>query len=383
MPIEKDLKTAYGVLYDDKEPEKALGIYDSVLKQSPTNLTALVYKAACLEKLYFGAVDWHNEQTLENAFELLQSGQDVAMKRGDRSKLAWVKFRIFTHFYNRKNYPEAERYFNESKHLGYDDPTLPLWQANLTKKLAKLQKRKKNLAQKEEPHIDALNANEEKLVLTAPVASVPAEEPSGSPTFKVDWYQSPTHVTIVLFTANMPHSKDDVTAKVSEEGRHLDVSFQTASTGSEFQYSTDLFHPVNPAAVTTSVFSKKIEISLQKETKQQWKQLERSEETPNVITNTVRTESVTQNVSGLRYPTSSKKTIDWSKFEIDDDTQEQENSADAFFQQLYANADPDTRRAMMKSYVESNGTALNTNWTEVSEKTVETRPPEGLELKKL
>lgn len=39
-----------------------------------------------------------------------------------------------------------------------------------------------------------------------------------------------------------------------------------------------------------------------------------------------------------------------------------------FFQHLFAGADDDTRRAMMKSYVESNGTSLSTNWDEVKSK---------------
>ena len=53
-----------------------------------------------------------------------------------------------------------------------------------------------------------------------------------------------------------------------------------------------------------------------------------------------------------------------------------------FFKKLYANADPDTKRAMMKSYQESNGTALSTNWEEVRKETVKTQPPEGVEAKK-
>jgi suppressor of G2 allele of SKP1 len=55
---------------------------------------------------------------------------------------------------------------------------------------------------------------------------------------------------------------------------------------------------------------------------------------------------------------------------------------EGFFKKLYKDADPDTRRAMMKSYQESNGTALSTNWADVKKGPVETVPPEGLVAKK-
>ena len=41
-------------------------------------------------------------------------------------------------------------------------------------------------------------------------------------------------------------------------------------------------------------------------------------------------------------------------------------AVNGFFQQLYANADEDTKRAMLKSYTESGGTSLSTDWKEVS-----------------
>jgi hypothetical protein len=47
------------------------------------------------------------------------------------------------------------------------------------------------------------------------------------------------------------------------------------------------------------------------------------------------------------------------------------DAVDGFFKKLYAGADDDTRRAMMKSYQESNGTALSTNWSEVGKGKVE------------
>ncbi|KAI0361566.1 SGS-domain-containing protein [Trametes cingulata] len=53
-----------------------------------------------------------------------------------------------------------------------------------------------------------------------------------------------------------------------------------------------------------------------------------------------------------------------------------------FFQKLYAEADEDTRRAMMKSFQESGGTTLSTNWDEVKKSKVEVKPPEGSEWKK-
>ncbi len=53
----------------------------------------------------------------------------------------------------------------------------------------------------------------------------------------------------------------------------------------------------------------------------------------------------------------------------------------AFFKKLYANADPDTRRAMVKSYQESGGTALSTDWADVGKRRVEVTPPDGMEAR--
>jgi suppressor of G2 allele of SKP1 len=52
-----------------------------------------------------------------------------------------------------------------------------------------------------------------------------------------------------------------------------------------------------------------------------------------------------------------------------------------FFQKIYGDADEDMKRAMLKSYTESGGTTLSTNWDEVKRGKVDVKPPTGSEWK--
>ena len=54
-----------------------------------------------------------------------------------------------------------------------------------------------------------------------------------------------------------------------------------------------------------------------------------------------------------------------------------DSTVNEFFQKLYKDADEDTRKAMMKSFQESGGTALSTNWDEVKKERVPIKPPAG------
>jgi suppressor of G2 allele of SKP1 len=59
-----------------------------------------------------------------------------------------------------------------------------------------------------------------------------------------------------------------------------------------------------------------------------------------------------------------------------------DSTLNGFFQKIFGDADDDTKRAMMKSYQESGGTTLSTNWDEVRKAPVEVKPPAGSEWKK-
>lgn len=58
-----------------------------------------------------------------------------------------------------------------------------------------------------------------------------------------------------------------------------------------------------------------------------------------------------------------------------------EQALQALFQKIYGDSSDEVRKAMNKSYFESGGTVLSTNWQEVCAKKVEVKPPDGTEFK--
>lgn len=228
-----------------------------------------------------------------------------------------------------------------------------------------------------------LNANTETVAPTAP----PAPQEVSVDKIKFDWYQNATSVNISLFIKNAP--KDDV--KVQFEPTLASVTFPLP-TGSDFVYGFDpLADCINPEASSFKVFGTKIELTLKKATETKWPTLLGSdaEHASDDKATTAPTAEAAQKGLGLEtpsYPTSSKHgPKNWDsilKDEIDEmEKKENEDDPNAFFKSIFSQADPDTQRAMMKSYTESNGTALSTNWEETSKKKYDTNPPDGMEAK--
>lgn len=191
----------------------------------------------------------------------------------------------------------------------------------------------------------------------------------------------------------------------------LSISFPLPS-GNDFTFDLDpLYYPINAIKSTSSILPTKIEVKLQKHTPgQKWPDLESSDTVEALLAplSTISPAAATPSEQPKKdqpvYPTSSKSgPKDWDKLaneltarpkkkreDADGNPEEGEDALEYdsdyeggdpvnhFFKKLYKDADEDTRRAMMKSYVESNGTALSTNWKEVGKAPVETSPPGNL-----
>ncbi|KAL3469862.1 hypothetical protein BJX99DRAFT_264785 [Aspergillus californicus] len=261
---------------------------------------------------------------------------------------------------------------------------------------------------------------EEVVAETPKAAQAPAAAPVQEKV-RHEWYQSNDSVVVSLYAKGV--AKESVDSELKSDS--VSVQFPLPS-GSEFAFHLDpLYAPIDETTSKITVYGTKIELVLRKQTPgQKWSSLESlsTDTKPSTITST--TAAPPAPALGPSYPTSSRHGAkDWDKVattltakkpknpksrsksqshthdescnhdhdqesEAKDeahDSAESDNEGsidsdtggdpvDGFFKKLYAGADDDTRRAMMKSFVESNGTSLSTNWSEVGKGKVNPYP---------
>ncbi|XP_039123513.1 LOW QUALITY PROTEIN: protein SGT1 homolog [Dioscorea cayenensis subsp. rotundata] len=224
-----------------------------------------------------------------------------------------------------------------------------------------------------------VNVNETDASSKPDVASQPEDLIPKKPKYRHDYYNSPTEVVLTIFAKGVP--KNNVLIDFGEQILSVTISIP----GDEiYHFQPRLFGKIIPDKCRYLVLSSKIEIHLAKAEAVTWPSLEfRKDKTPLQRTH-VPSASKSDRPS---YP-SSKTKVDWDKLEAKVKEEEKAEKLDGdaalnkLFQDIYRNADEDTRRAMSKSFVESNGTVLSTNWKDVGSKKVAGSPPDGMELKK-
>ncbi|GJZ12961.1 suppressor of G2 allele of SKP1 [Tanacetum coccineum] len=206
------------------------------------------------------------------------------------------------------------------------------------------------------------------------ISSEVATTTPAKPKYRHEYYQKPEEVVVTVFAKGVP--ADRVSVNFGEQ--ILSVTIEVP--GEEpYVFQPRLFGKIVPANCKYVVLSTKIEIRLAKVEHIHWTSLEFVNN--NVV---VRSSNVSSGTQRPSYP-SSKPTKDWDKLEALVKKEEKDEKLDGdaalnkFFRDIYSDADEDTRRAMSKSFVESNGTVLSTNWKEVGSKEVEGTAPDELQ----
>lgn len=192
------------------------------------------------------------------------------------------------------------------------------------------------------------------------------------PKVKYDWYQTETHVILEVRIKSL--KKEDV--RVEFHTTALSITAKLA-VGSDYSLEIDLAHPVVPDQSSFKILSTKLEVKLRKVDGERWNSLEGDGSTPLPGAAVVP-------ASGVGVPYASGR--DWSKVEklLDQEAEEKkegESALNEMFQKIYSDASDEVKKAMNKSFQESGGTVLSTNWSEIGKNKVDVKPPDGMEFK--
>ena len=317
----------------------------------------------------------------------------LAHKRASRELIKDAQFRRSQQLFFLERYADAEHVLEIVKKLDEKEKTLPIWSAKVAKKLQEIPEgdERRKVTVKDVPDVDISSTTQEtaaKKTETSAAAPKPVV-PTPANKIKDDWYQSNDTVTVNILAKGAP--KDKVAVDFDKDS--LSVSFPVEGSGAEYNFNIDpLYAPIDPTESKFRVTPNKVEITLKKASPgTKWKtlegdrQVEASEGSTSTIPHHILADKPAQD-SAPAYPTSSKTGVkNWDKVaaeDLDDKDEIEGDETSHFFKKLYGGATPDQQRAMMKSYQESGGTVLSTDWSNVGNKTVVPEPPEGMEAKK-
>lgn len=212
----------------------------------------------------------------------------------------------------------------------------------------------KEIPAEEKPKVKSEEAMTSKNVLQ--VTAVPPAPAA----FKHEWYQTESHVIVTLLAKNV--TADDVIVTVN--AKELKIESKQPDT-LKLKFDFELMHQIVPDQAIIKHMATKIEIKLKKAEAIHWSKLEADK-------------SVAKSVK-------SNSAKNWDKIvaeETKDDKETGDNALNSLFSQVYSNGSDEVRRAMNKSFTESGGTVLSTNWQDIGAKKVDVKPPDGLEWKK-
>jgi len=381
MPNQKDSLSAPDLYSKGNEAfvsenyDLAIELYTSALSQEPLFGDCLVARAHAYIKA--------------DKFDLAKKDADRAIdiSRGSneaKPTTAKAFLRSGVASFHLGRYREAKNCFMEGQKLG-EEAGLKQWMSWSDEKIAKFGDCAPGVST---PSTKKMAENKSKEVVPSTLApsnlvdnlsSDSVKQESGSeampvPKISHDWYQTETQVVVEVRIKKL--SSDQVKVEFGEATLSVSVKLPV---GSEYSLELDLAHPILPLQSSYKIMSTKLEIKLKKSEGVRWAALEGDGSVP------LPGGSVVPTSSTVKAPYASGR--DWSAIEKAlaaeaEEKKEGEAALNEMFQKIYGDANDDVKRAMNKSFQESGGTVLSTNWAEIGKEKVEVKPPDGMEWKK-
>lgn len=179
--------------------------------------------------------------------------------------------------------------------------------------------------------------------------------PSTASDLRYDWYQTDCKVVITVLVKNIHQENISVNFELNRVAAAVKLN-----ENQKYCLNFELSNGIVPDESSYKLYPSKVEIHLKKNHPLRWESLERNELD--------------------KKHKSEKKNWDAVASQLTEE-KEGESSVEMLFSKIYSDGTEDQKRAMIKSFYESGGTVLSTNWNEVGKSKVDVKPPEGVEYK--
>lgn len=356
-------------LHIDEEFKQAAPLYDEAIRTAPTVAKYYLHRAA-------------NRLKLRDYIEVIPD-VEKALSLSPQLPMAWL--RKGQAYFALSEYESALNAFEQAQQMGSDK--VDLW---IRKCHAEIRRESaaRPVVFTEAKSTAAIGTETKKPEVPAPqkpeavaMETESAEKPPETLASKVkmNWTQNVNAIQITLFAKHL--TSDKVTTSINQGELRVSLSLPDESV---FEQSWHLYAPVVEEQLKVKVNAFKVELAVDKATPGDWRGLEADAKPEGLVLR-----ENTASSSRVPPPYASKK--DWSEVEEAVKQEEQAEKPEGndalqkLFQQIYADGDPEVRRAMMKSYQTSGGTVLSTNWKDVQQRDYEKEgitPPKGQEVRK-
>jgi len=339
-------------LFVDEQYEEALRSFTTAIElgaTSPQLSEYLVKRSACHHKLK----------------NYTQAVEDVNRAIDLDPKNAKAYFRKGVACFSLDEFETAKKAFEKGQELDPSDANFKLWIRKCDAEIATEDAGDASAQTdiKHEPTFATAQVQSKAEPSHPPPPSQPSEQPpqpQAEPTPKIrhTWYQNDAYVYVTFYVKNM--REEDV--KVDFEESSLVVRLNLPE-GETFTFNSTLCDSILPGECRKSIGKTNIEIRLKKAKILQWASLEKIASEKPLLNPWPDTSSANKHL----YPSSSKVKRDWDKIaaEVAEEKPEGEAALNKVFQDIYGSGSEEQRRAMIKSFTESGGTVLSTNWDEV------------------